>query len=128
MKDPGDGLPPSRGMATSISRQELMTVTDLIDRLIAWVSTLLTPRGTHRYSRPTILLTPTTPPPPRATLPTHRSPYGLDANVPLDGTATRSVRPYLTAHEQRQRRRELAMATLRLDMPGPYWIHGVEVA
>ncbi|MDQ0749656.1 hypothetical protein QF034_003887 [Streptomyces africanus] len=40
----------------------------------------------------------------------------------------RSVRPYLIAHEQRQRRRELAMATLGQDMPGPYWIHGLEVA
>lgn len=78
---------------------------------------LLTPRGTRRP----------TPPPAGATLPAHRSPYGLDADSP-DGTATRSVRPYLTAHEQRVRRRELAMATLGLDMPGPYWIHGMEVA
>lgn len=110
-------------MATSISRQELMTVTDLIDRLIAWVSALLIPPSTHHRTPP-----PTTPPPARATLPTHRSPYGPDANAPLDGTATRSVRPYLTAHEQRLRRRESAMATLGLDMPGPYWIHGMEAA
>lgn len=104
-------------------------MTDLIDRLIAWVSTLLTPRGTHRRTRPAVaLLVPTAPPPARTTLPTHRSPYGMDADAPLDGTATRSVRPYLTAHEQRVRRRELAMATLGLDMPGPYWIHGMEVA
>lgn len=59
-------------------------------------------------------------------LPAHRSPYGLD--TPLDATATRSVRPYLIAHEQQQRRRELALAALGLDMPGPYWIHGLEVA
>lgn len=128
MKDPGDGLRPPRGMATSISLQELMTVTDLIDRLIAWVSTLLIPPGTQRRTPPPTLLTPTTPPPVRAALPAHRSPYGPDANAPLDGTATRSVRPYLAAHEQRLRRRESAMATLGLDMPGPYWIHGTEVA
>jgi hypothetical protein len=40
----------------------------------------------------------------------------------------KAVRPYLIAHEQRQRRCELAMATLGQDMPGPYWIHGLEVA
>ncbi|MEW2117312.1 hypothetical protein AB0945_19390 [Streptomyces sp. NPDC005474] len=107
-----------------------MTVTDPIGRLIAWVSLLLAPRGAHRRTSPTTLLAPTTPPraTPRATLPTHRSPYGPDAGARIDGTATKSVRPYLTAHEQRLRRRELAMATLGLDMPGPYWIHGMEVA
>ncbi|WUW92772.1 hypothetical protein OG595_18120 [Streptomyces sp. NBC_01451] len=103
-------------------------MTDLIDRLVAWVCTLLTPRGTHRRTHPAFLLAHPSPPPPRAALPAHRSPYGLDADAPLDGAATRSVRPYLTAHEQRLRRRELAMATLGLDMPGPYWIHGMEVA
>ena len=103
-------------------------MTDLIDRLTVWVSTLLTPRGTHRRTHPAFLFAPTGPTPARPTLPAHRSPYGLDADAPLDGTATRSVRPYLTAHEQRLRRRELAMATLGLDMPGPYWIHGMEVA
>lgn len=59
-------------------------------------------------------------------LPARRSPYGLD--TPLDGTVTVAVRPYVTAHEQRERRRELALATLGPDMPGPYWIHGLEVA
>ncbi len=101
---------------------------DPIGRLIVWVSTLLTPRGAHRRTRPLMLLATTAPPLARPTLPTHRSPYGLDADTPLDGTATRSVRPYLAAHEQRLRRRELAMATLGLDMPGPYWIHRTEVA
>jgi hypothetical protein len=44
------------------------------------------------------------------------------------------VRPYLVAAEQRQqrqrrqRRRALALATLGIDDPGPYRIHGVEVA
>ena len=103
-------------------------MTDLIDRLIAWASALLAPRDTHRRTPSAFLLAPASPPPARAALPVHRSPYGLDADAPLDGTATRSVRPYLTAHEQRLRRRELAMATLGLDTPGPYWIHGVEVA
>ena len=103
---------------------------DPIGRLIIWVSTLLTPRGTHRRTHPPAFLAPNSPPPARPTLPAHRSPYGLDADARIDGTATRSVRPYLTAHEQRLRRRELAMAPLGLglDMPGPYWIHGTEVA
>ncbi|ELP66929.1 hypothetical protein STRTUCAR8_06195 [Streptomyces turgidiscabies Car8] len=101
-------------------------MTDPIGRLITWVSLLLAPRGTHRRTSPTALLAPTTPP--RTPLPTHRSPYGVEAVARIDGTATRSVRPYLVAHEQRLRRRELAMATLGLDMPGPYWIHGMEVA
>jgi hypothetical protein len=103
-------------------------VKDPIGRLVVWVITLLTPRGTHRRTRPTILLATPAPPPARPTLPTHRSPYSLDAGARIDGTTTRSVRPYLTAHEQRLRRRELAMATLGLDMPGPYWIHGTAVA
>lgn len=94
---------------------------DPIRRLITWVSLLLTPRGTHRRTRPATLLALTSPPPTRTPLPAHRSPYGLDDSAPLDGTAARSVRPYVTAHEQRLRRRELVM-------PGPYWIHGMEVA
>src|ERR1043165_1834944 len=100
-----------------------MTVQDLIGRLVTWVSTLLTPRGTHRRTPPPILLTPTVPSPTRTTLPTHRSPYSLDVGARIDGTATKSVRPYLAAHEQRLRHRELAMATLGLglDTPGPNW-------
>lgn len=94
-------------------------MTDLIRRLLAWMGLLHIPRETYpaRPARPI---------PPSPPLPAHRSPYGLHA--PLDGTTTVAVRPYLAAHEQRQRRRELAMATLGLDMPGPYWIHGLEVA
>ncbi|WEH16620.1 hypothetical protein [Streptomyces sp. VNUA24] len=63
---------------------------------------------------------------PSTPLPAHRSPYGLDER--FDGAATVAVRPYLAAHEQRLRRRELAMAAMGMDMPGPCWIHGVEVA
>jgi hypothetical protein len=48
--------------------------------------------------------------------------------VPLDGDANRSVRPYVVAAEQADRRRELELAALGLDGPGPYVIHGVEVA
>lgn len=106
-------------------------MTDLIGRLIAWVSFLLNPRGAHRplahhRTHPIAPVVPTTPPLRRAELPAHRSPYGLD--TPHDGTTTVAVRPYVTAHEQRQRRRELAMAALGLDTPGPYWIHGMDVA
>lgn len=63
---------------------------------------------------------------PRPPLPAHRSPYGLDEV--FDGAQTVAVRPYLAVHEQRLRRRELAMAAIGLDMPGSCWIHGVEVA
>jgi hypothetical protein len=37
------------------------------------------------------------------------------------------VRPYLAAYEQRQRRRALVLATMGIDAPGPYVIHGMEV-
>lgn len=103
-------------------------MTDLIRRLVTWVSLLLkrpaAPRPMPPPSgvRPVALPRPLTPP-----LPAHRSPYAQD-DTPLDASTARSVRPYLTAHEQRQRRRELAIATLGQDMPGPYWIHGLEVA
>ncbi|MDW8474369.1 hypothetical protein QBA57_19405 [Streptomyces scabiei] len=60
-------------------------------------------------------------PPPGAPLP-----YGLDEQ--FDGAATVAVRPYVAAHEQRLRRRESAMAAMGMDMPGPCWIHGLEVA
>lgn len=95
-------------------------MTDLIRRLLAWMGLLHIPREAHP-AHPARSI-----PPAAAPLPAHRSPYGLP--TPLDGTDTIAVRPYLAAHEQRQRRRELAMATLGLDMPGPYWIHGLEVA
>ncbi|MBD0838652.1 hypothetical protein [Streptomyces sp. TRM68416] len=99
-------------------------MTDLIRRLATWVGLLLfpPPRKPVPYAEPPAAPWPLHPCP----LPAHRSPYGLD--TPLDATATRAVRPYLTAHEQRQRRRELALAALGQDMPGPCWIHGLEVA
>ncbi|MBA2807067.1 hypothetical protein E0500_006310 [Streptomyces sp. KM273126] len=100
---------------------------DLIRSLVAWIGPLIKPRGKPcgpAFRPHSALMTP--PPAPDTSLPTHRSPYGLD--TPLDGTATAAVRPYLTAHEQRQRRREAAMAALGMDTPGPYWIHGVEIA
>jgi hypothetical protein len=101
-------------------------MTDLIRRLMAWVGLLLIPCEAHP-ARPAQQAAPVVPLRPRATtLPARRSPYGLD--TPLDGTATLAVRPYVTAHEQRERRHELALAALGLDMPGPYWIHGLEVA
>ncbi len=54
-------IPAAPGHGHQRSRTELMTVTDLIDRLITWVGLLLTPRGTAAaptYSRP-----PSSPPP-----------------------------------------------------------------
>ncbi|MFE1025514.1 hypothetical protein ACFW5I_13230 [Streptomyces sp. NPDC058818] len=75
-------------------------MTDLIDRLIAWVSELLNPRGAHRYRTGNPRPVRTTPHHPAAAgvppLPSHRSPYGLPSA--LDGTETAAVRPYLLAH------------------------------
>ncbi|MFF4571314.1 hypothetical protein [Streptomyces sp. NPDC001410] len=103
-------------------------MTDLIRRLVAWVFCTLGGRDEDLRPRPPAIGLPIGVPQRYDTpLPPHRSPYALDI-APLDATAARSVRPYLTAHEQRQRRRELALATLGQDMPGPYWIHGLEVA
>lgn len=100
-------------------------MTDLIRRLAAWVSRLLFPPPGACLPCTAPRPVPPRPVPPRW-LPAHRSPYGLD--TPLDATATRAVRPYLVAHEQRLRRRELALAAMGQDVPGPYWIHGLEVA
>ena len=58
--------------------------------------------------------------PPRPRRPPYVPPH-LDSPGPL-------VRPYLTAHEQRARRRELVLALMGQDGPGPYVIHGIEVA
>ncbi|MDX3831194.1 hypothetical protein [Streptomyces europaeiscabiei] len=102
---------------------------DLIHRIASLMRLLLTPGTGTRRAGVRLRVAPTpaswaeTPPTP---LPTHRSPYGLDEV--FDGARTVAVRPYLAAHEQRLRRRELAMATIGLDMPGSCWIHGVEVA
>ncbi|MFE0510297.1 hypothetical protein [Streptomyces sp. NPDC058964] len=99
-------------------------MTDLIRRPAAWVSLLLFPPGQERVPYPAPVADPW--PIQNLSLPRHRSPYGLD--TPLDATASRAVRPYVTAHEQRQRRRESALAALGQELPGPYWIHGLEVA
>lgn len=99
-------------------------MTDLIRHLTVWVRLLLIP---HPAYAPPATPAPRTPvgPEPSAT---PRSLYGLEALLPLAGEATRAVRPYLTAHEQTSRRRELLLATFGLDAPGPCWIHGMEVA
>ncbi|MEU0004162.1 hypothetical protein ABZ079_07645 [Streptomyces sp. NPDC006314] len=97
-------------------------MTDLIRRLAAWVSLLLHPPGRKRLPYIAAVADPW----PTQPLPRHRSPYGL--HTPLDATATRAVRPYLTAHEQRQSRRESAFAARGQEMPGSYRIPGLEVA
>ncbi|WP_051798761.1 hypothetical protein [Streptomyces sp. NRRL S-337] len=61
-------------------------------------------------------------------MPMPRRPHRPEIETPLDGDASPLVRPYLVAHEQRERRKALLLATLGVDAPGPYWIHGVEVA
>lgn len=91
---------------------------DLIRRLAHGLSLLLGPgTGTHRAGDPRprphrrrlahpLTLRPADSP----RLPFHRSPYCL--HLPLDGTESRLVRPYLVAHEReeaRQRRRRPAL-------------------
>ncbi|MFI8948178.1 hypothetical protein ACIGO6_16910 [Streptomyces sp. NPDC053750] len=74
-------------------------MTDLIGRLITWVSLLLNPQGTHRRTgpRPTARPAPPHPTPTgMAPLPAHRSSYGLP--TPLDGAETAAVRPYVLLH------------------------------
>lgn len=89
-------------------------MTDLIGRLLAWMSLVLNPTGAHRRiaHRDTLPPAPpvrTSPPPlPGPSLPVHRSPYGLHG--PLDGAATIAVRPYVVA------------------VPGSYWAQEMEVA
>ncbi|MFF7970702.1 hypothetical protein [Streptomyces sp. NPDC007905] len=99
-------------------------MTDLIRRLAARLSLLLFPPGEKRlpYTEPVVGPRPTRP----LSLPRHRSPYGID--TPLDAVAHRAVRPYATAHEQRQRRRELAPTAQGQDVPGPYGSHWLEAA
>ncbi|MEU7404335.1 hypothetical protein, partial [Streptomyces sp. NPDC044948] len=80
----------------------------LIHRIAHWLTLLLGPgSGTHRAGasrpRPSRGAAP-------ASLPVHHSPYCR--HLPLDGAASRLVRPYLAAHEQeldRQRHRRLAL-------------------
>ncbi|MGW0473452.1 hypothetical protein [Streptomyces coeruleorubidus] len=100
-------------------------MTDLIRLLAAWASFLLKGgRGAGVRSKPPAPVLPTdVPRAPRLPLP--RSPYALD-DSPLDATTVRSVRPYVTAHEQRQR--ELAPALGQDTTAGPYWIRGLEAA
>jgi hypothetical protein len=73
---------------------------NLIRRTAHWLSLLLTPgTGTHRAdARPLRCVPPAAEvPKPAIPLPHHRSPYGL--SLPLDGSETRLVRPYLTGLE-----------------------------
>ncbi|AWK10133.1 hypothetical protein DDQ41_15900 [Streptomyces spongiicola] len=86
---------------------------DLIRRIAPWLRLLLTlgtgkrRRTRHRPHPTAVPLTTATPTSPTTRLLRHRSPYGLA--TPLDGAASRLVRPYLLAHTQeaalRQRRR-----------------------
>lgn len=79
-------------------------MTDLIGRLVEWVSLMLSPRGAHRRTGPRAVAA--APPPSRPVtagipvpagnpLPSHRSPYGL--HPLLDGSAPVAVRPYAAA-------------------------------
>ncbi|MER7055176.1 MULTISPECIES: hypothetical protein [unclassified Streptomyces] len=72
---------------------------NLIHRITHWLGLLLGPgTGTHRAGsvpRPRPLAGAA-----HARLPRHHSPYCR--HLPLDGTASRLVRPYLAAHEREQ--------------------------
>lgn len=91
-------------------------MTDLIGRLLAWMSLALNPTGVHRrvappYTPPSAPPVRIPPPPtstPNSRLPVHRSPYGVHGL--LDGTATVAVRPYVIA------------------VPGSHWAQEMEVA
>ncbi|MFE7425238.1 hypothetical protein [Streptomyces sp. NPDC057545] len=92
---------------------------DLIRRLTHWLGLLFGPgTGSHRAGDPHPAH-PTAAPTPTADslyLPLYRSPYCL--HLPLDGTDSQLVRPYLTAHEQeraRQRRRRRVTLVLATD-------------
>lgn len=98
---------------------------DLIRRLAHWLGLFSGPgTGTHRAGAPRprprrqrpAHLTPR--PADSLCLPLHRSPYCL--HLPLDGTASRLVRPCLVAHEQeeaRQRRRRLTLVLALFSPP-----------
>lgn len=99
---------------------------DLIRRFLMRVGLLATSRSRRCAAAHSPQPTSGVPFPEWAPLPAHRSPYGLDPT--LDGITTVSVRPYLVAHEQRQRCRELNSPTPTLPAAGPYWSAGVEAA
>lgn len=75
-------------------------MTDLVRRITAWMGLLIAPAKAHRQPEDELQPAPPALPLTSAPLPVHRSPYGLD--IPLDGAATVSVRPYLVLHELRQ--------------------------
>ncbi|MFJ5832443.1 hypothetical protein [Streptomyces sp. NPDC093089] len=87
--------------------------------LLLWLLMLtLPPTGRHR-PRPR----PTAPPaaaPRRHRAPTRRSPYAREQVMPLDGSRSPLVRPYLSGpgarSAQRKRRRTLWLATVGLDV------------
>lgn len=88
-------------------------MTDLIRALALWARLLFGPRtGSAHRARPAVRAPRPAPvqarPPVPSRAPAPRSPYGLD--VPLDGTETALIRPYLRAHEQQQRRLALVLA------------------
>jgi hypothetical protein len=105
----------------------------IIHAFLEWVSALLTPRprGRHRAER-TLAAPPLfTPPAPPAQPTSPRSPYGgYGRDEPLNGNETSLVRPYLVAHEERERQRErrlvLLLALDGVDV-GPEVIHGVRL-
>lgn len=97
-------------------------------RKAAWLRRLLASRRHQPLRHPAA---PTAPPALPLLVAPHDPPH-LPAQrrkfaEPIDGDATRLVRPYIVEHEQSERRRAPALALDGIYV-GPYWIHGVEVA
>lgn len=89
----------------------------IIHALVRLIEVFWPPRDAHRVgclpSGPRVA--PPRPAPPLRRTPRPHSLYGLDK--PLDGDAQQLVRPYVIAHEQRQRRRVLyAAVALGVDL------------
>lgn len=100
-------------------------MTELLRRLVAWLGLSWQPRQAQHPLRESLSVIGASslryPP-----LPAHRSPYCVDTFI--DGTSTTAVRPYLVAHEQRQRCRETNCATATSPAAGPYQPDGAEAA
>ncbi|MBA4864415.1 hypothetical protein H1V43_24280 [Streptomyces sp. PSKA54] len=117
-------------------------MTDLIRAFTDLWRAVFVPRARHRADRMAAvppLLAPSAPAAPSAwppvwrptSLRSRRRPYGpYEPEEPLNGHETALVRPYLVAHEERERQRERRLALLLaldgVDV-GPDVIHGVRV-
>ncbi|GAA2105328.1 hypothetical protein GCM10009801_81640 [Streptomyces albiaxialis] len=97
-------------------------MTDHIRCALAWLRALLRPTPVPvARRRPAHAQAPRIPH--QRTLPAHRAQHSAPF---VDGDASPLVRPYLTVHEQQERRTALALALDGIDV-GPWIIHGVPI-